>query len=160
MGVYRMELKEGITRIIDRIPMPNGIALSPDQKRLYVTCNDEGAEDGSRPPEGSVWEFEILSGGGVEFRSVLVRFPGHRFPDGMTVDSRGHLYVAIRDERAPGVAVFAPDGKAVAWIPVPEVPSNVAFGRPPRDSSLYITAGGSLYRIETLQRGFFAIRWK
>jgi gluconolactonase len=159
MGVYRLDRNGALTLITKRIPMPNGIALSPDQKTLYVACNDEGAEDGSRPPEGNISSFDILPDGSVQFHAVLIRFANTRLPDGMAVDARGNLYVAIRDEAKPGVAVITPAGAEIAWIPVPEVPSNVGFGRPPRDSTLFITAGRSLYRIETLQKGSFAARW-
>jgi gluconolactonase len=158
MGVYRLGPDGSVSLLTGQIPMPNGIALSPDRKTLYVACCFEG--DRSLPAEGSIRAFDVEQDGSVKFRSVLVRFADTRLPDGIAVDLRGHVYVAIRDEAAPGIAVITPEGKEVAWIPVPEVPSNVAFGRPPDDAMLYITAGRSLYRIPTLQRGFFAAGWQ
>ena len=88
-------------------------------------------------------------------KRVLVTYPSDAGPDGFAVDRAGRLYVAVRDEKAPGIGVYAPDGNRVDFIRTPEVPSNVEFARPPADDLLYITAGGSLYRVRTAQRGFF-----
>ncbi len=159
MGVYRRDPDGKLTLLIDDVPMPNGIGLSPDESIIYVGCNDEGAEavhgGVARPPRMELLAYRLSPDGSAHSRRVLVRFPPDAGPEGFAVDRGGRLYVAVRDEKKPGIGVYTAEGQQVGWIPLPEVPSNVAFGRPPHDRTLYITAGGSLYRLEIMQRGFF-----
>jgi gluconolactonase len=69
------------------------------------------------------------------------------------VDAEGNLYVAVRDETRPGIYVYSPKGKELAYIPT-EIPTNVAFGRGAESKTLYITAGKSLYRIQMMKNGY------
>jgi gluconolactonase len=70
------------------------------------------------------------------------------------VDSEGNIYAAVRDEARPGVAIYNRQGTEIGFISLPEIPSNVAFDRPPHADRLYVTAGGGLYRITLTKRGF------
>lgn len=155
MGVYRIDTGGKTVRIISDLPMPNGIALSPDEKTLYVGCFDEGSDDGNRSAASYIKAYRLSPGGTPGEERTIARFPSGRGPDGMTTDASGALYVAVRCENNPGIAVYDSSGKEF-WIPVPEQPTNVAFARPPDDNILYITAGGSLYRIRTDRHGFFS----
>jgi gluconolactonase len=149
-GVYRLDRAGNSSLLIGDIPNPNGIALSPDQTRLYVGCYDEG-----EPKVMRIVEYSVTSTGAAEFRKIFADYTPRDGPDGFAVDSRGDLYVALRDESRPGIAVYSPAGDEIGFLPLPEVPSNIAFDRPPHCSRLYITAGKSLYRMTVGREGHF-----
>ena len=71
----------------------------------------------------------------------------------MVCDKEGNVYVAVRDETRPGIYVYSPEGKELAYLKT-EVPTNVGFGRGDEAKTLYITAGKSLYRIQTTKVGY------
>ena len=59
----------------------------------------------------------------------------------------------MRDETKPGIYVYSPEGKELAYIKT-ELPTNVGFGRGAESKTLYITAGKSLYRIKLNAEGY------
>ena len=61
--------------------------------------------------------------------------------------------LAIRAENRPGIYVYSPEGKELAYLKT-EVPTNVGFGRGEAAKTLYITAGKSLYRIGLTKEGY------
>lgn len=141
--------REKITRILnvaaapaddrptpDNLIRPNGIALSPDGKTLYVI--DHGADCVNRYP--------VQSPGIIGKGERIAYTP---WPDGMTVDQEGRLYVTS-DE---GVIVLNPDGKWIGVITVAERPANCTFGGQDY-RTLFVTACKSLYGIETQTRGW------
>jgi gluconolactonase len=71
----------------------------------------------------------------------------------MTVAADGRIVATAGTGALAGVYVFSTAGTLQGIIPVPEPPTNVEFGGPDR-TTLYITAGKSLYRIETTMTGF------
>jgi gluconolactonase len=160
-SVYRIDPDGTVTRVITQpaIERPNGIALSPDEKTIYVvdSCHVVG---GNR----KIWAFE-LSADGVPGRQKLVfDFAPGRGGDGMAVDSRGNLYVAggmyrprgphETDEVPPGIYVMTPAGQLLGRIPIPEdVITNVTFGGDDL-KTLYITAGRTLYSIAVTVVGY------
>jgi gluconolactonase len=75
-------------------------------------------------------------------------------PDGLVCDVAGNLYVAVRDETRFGIFVYTPEGKQLDYLPTPERPTNLGFGRGRDARILYITAGGSLYRIQVEKAGY------
>ena len=76
--------------------------------------------------------------------------------DGMTVDVAGNFYVAVRSEAAPGLYVYAPDGKQLACVPTgKELPTNVAFGWGDDGNLLYLTSGKRLYTIRMAKKGWY-----
>jgi gluconolactonase len=154
MGVYRLNGDGSLTLLIKDVPMPNGIAIAPDERALYVGCYAEASDAGKGA--AFVAAYDLLTDGSARFRKVLITFPDAAGPDGMELDVQGNLYVAIRDEINPRVGVYSPGGAALGMIPLPEVPSNVAFGRNADAKTLYITAGGSLYRTTVQNEGYHA----
>jgi sugar lactone lactonase YvrE len=133
-GVYR--LKGGkLTLVVDDFVRPNGIALSPDEKRLYV--NDS--------QEGHIRVFDIKADGTLANGRLFadMKDPGKDgVPDGMKVDIKGNVYSTGPE----GVWVFSPQGKLLGKIIPPEVPANVGWG----DSdyrTLFMTARTGLYRV-------------
>ena len=152
---------------------PNGVAISPDQKTLYVVSNDNGASgferlnsgDANAPKQAdkvdvplrkgfmALTAYDLAADGTVKFRKTLVDYAPFDGPDGLVVDQDGNLYVAVRAENRPGICVYSPEGKELAYIKT-EVPTNVGFGRGANAKTLYITAGSSLYRIQLNRAGY------
>ncbi len=128
-GVFLISPRGELTLLASDFDRPNGIALSPDEKKLYVA-------DTAR---SHVRVFDISSDGTLKDGKVFVNVPG---PDGMSIDSKGNLYVTSN-----GVAVFDAKGKKLGEIKVPERPANCGFGGTD-NKTLFVTARTSLYRIK------------
>jgi gluconolactonase len=160
-AVYRIDPDGSVHRIITDAGKPNGLAVSPDQKTLYVISHDNGSTGiGRLPPEAKLHKgqmallaYDLKPDGTATFRKTLVDYAPQDGPDGMVCDVEGNLYVAVRDETRPGVRVYSPDGKELANITT-EIPTNVGFGRGKESRTLYITAGKSLYRIRVNKEGY------
>jgi gluconolactonase len=129
-GVYHIAPDGKMTLIAQPKGRPNGIALSPDGRILYVANTDER----------NVRAYDLDANGAASNEQVLVpKLPGG--PDGMRTDAKGNLYVTAR-----GIAVYSAKGEPLGVIPVPENPRNCAFG----DSdfrTLYITGQKSLFKV-------------
>lgn len=161
MAVYRIDKDGSVHRIITNAGKPNGVCVSPDQKSLYVVSNDNGATGFERLSEDvkllkgrmALLAYDLHKDGTAMFRKVLVDYSPEDGPDGLVVDAEGNLYVAVRDETKPGIHVYSPEGKTLAYIKT-EIPTNVGFGRGAERRTLYITAGKSLYRIKVKKPGY------
>lgn len=169
-SVYRIDLDGSVNRIITDAGKPNGVAISPDQKTLYVVSNDNGSTAIDRLKRGNATQsdkvetvlrkgymalmaYDLAADGTAKFRKTLVDYAPYDGPDGLIVDKDGNLYVAVRAENRPGIYVYSPEGKELAYIKT-EVPTNVGFGRGNQANMLYITAGASLYRIRLNRTGY------
>jgi gluconolactonase len=160
-AVYRLDTDGTLHRVITDVGKPNGVCISPDQKTLYVVSNDNGSfAIGATPKDAPLHKgqmallaYDLRSDGSAKFRKVLVDYAPQDGPDGLVVDMDGNLYVAVRDETRPGIYVYSPEGKELAYIKT-ELPTNVGFGRGPDSRTLYITAGHSLYRIRLNREGY------
>jgi gluconolactonase len=154
-GVYRIDTDGSIHRIITDAGKPNGVAVSPDQKSLYVVSNDNGstglplaaadpggmtAEDPSHKGRMALLAYDLAEDGSAAFREVLVDYLPEDGPDGLVCDVEGNLWVAVRDAKRPGIVCYSPQGEELAYIPTP-VPTNVAFGRGETAKTLYLTYG-------------------
>ncbi len=142
-AVYYIAADGKVSRLIDDLPNPNGALLSPDEKTLYVIPSGQ-AEMMAYPVEapGKI-------GKGRVFCTLKQRREGGKSGgDGLTVDEKGNLYITSE----LGLQVFAPDGKLLGIIALPEVPANVEFGG--KDlKTLYVTARTSLYTIPMEVKG-------
>ncbi len=161
MAVYRIDTDGTVHRIIADAGKPNGVAVAPDQKSLYVVSNDNGALDLFRLGEGmkshkgrmALLAYNLEPDGSASFSRVLVDYAPEDGPDGLVMDTEGNLWVAARDAKRPGIIAYTPDGKEKAYIPTP-VPTNVGFGRGDNSHILYITAANNLYRIQVGKKGY------
>jgi gluconolactonase len=151
-SVYRIDPDGKVVRIINDLERPNGLAVSPDQKLLYVIDNNN-AEKGSR----KIYSYELGEDGAAGRRRVIYDFGVSRGGDGMCLDIQGNLYVAagLNTPNPPaesglargGVYIISPEGKLIGFIPIPEDAStNCTFGDADM-KTLYITAGKTLFRI-------------
>lgn len=158
--VYRIDPDGALTRIIEDMERPNGIAVSADQKTLYVIDNNNSIPRGSR----KVYAYELKLDGLVGQRRVFHDFGTGRGGDGMCLDIRGNVYIAAGlNTPAPpaedssvkaGVYVFSRVGKQISFIPIPEdMVTNVAFGDPDL-KTLYITSGKTLFRVRLNLPGY------
>ena len=143
-GVFRIEESGVVTKLETSAKKPNGLAISPDGKTLYVA--DTG------PARSVLLALAIQSDGSLKPARVLKDFGDGRGIDGMTVSAKGEIGAAAGGGILAGIYVYSPEGIPLGFLATPEVPSNVEFGGPNR-STLYITAGKSLYRVETHMSG-------
>jgi gluconolactonase len=143
--VYRFDPRtKSLTVVADDFDKPNGIAFSPDEKKLYVA--DTG---GSHDPDGAhhIRVFDVIDGRKLARGRVFAEIsPG--LADGFRLDTDGNVWTSAGD----GVHCFSPRGELLGKILVPEVVSNVCFGGPKRNR-LFITATTSLYAAYVCQVG-------
>jgi gluconolactonase len=123
-----------VMRVIDDLKQPNGIIGTPDGKILYVA--DIGAK--------KTFRYQIQPDGSLKEKKLFCEMGS----DGMTIDNEGNIYLT-----GNGVFVFAPDGKQIEHIEVPESWSaNVCFGGKDRQT-LFITASKGLYGLRMRVKG-------
>jgi gluconolactonase len=137
--VFRFDLKTKNLRVLAKdFDKPNGIALSPDGKRLYVA-------DSGKPRHIRV--FDVAADGGISNGRVFCVID-NGVPDGIRCDADGRVWSSAGD----GVRIFDPSGKLLGTIPVPESPANLCFGG--KDGkTLFLTARTSLYAIDVRVKG-------
>jgi gluconolactonase len=131
--VYRLDGDRILRLLLSNVPSPNGIALSPDDRVLYlaVICANQ------------VWRTRLDAAGRIGKVGVYVQLAGRSGgPDGIAVDERGNLVVA---QIGSGIVwLFGALGEPLLRIDCTEgrMPSNIAFGGPER-RTLYITEAES-----------------
>lgn len=172
-AVYRIDPGGKVKRVISQpdIQRPNGIAITPDARTLYVV-DSHSAQGGNR----LIWSFPVSEGGEVDVERGLpfFDFGNGRGADGIRLDVEGRLWAAAgialprtHGESAdvpPGIYILkrradlgdgtAPVGELVGRIPIPEdVITNLAFGGPDR-KTLYVTAGKSIFKVPIAVSGY------
>ncbi len=167
-GVYRIDLDGKVHRLIAReVERANGVLISKDGKWLYVADNNNDSKNGAR----KLWRFPRNSDGSVELKKqeLIFDWKEGRGPDGLKEDQAGNLYVAggLNKPNLPfepdaaikgGIYVInpnlPPEKRLVTFLPIPtDEVTNCAFGG--SDSkTLYITGGGVLYSIKTVNAGY------
>lgn len=134
-GVYRLAPDGTLTLLVKDFVRPNGIALSPDEKKLYV--NDTA--------KNHIRVFDIQADGNVDagkiFATMDSKEPGGA--DGMKVDIKGNVY----STGPGGVWIFNSKGDYLGKISPPEGPANIGWGGE-ENKTLYMTAQTGLYRVE------------
>lgn len=137
--IYRFDPKTKNLRVLSKdFDKPNGIALSPDGKTLYVA-------DSGKPKH--IRAFDVDADGGISNGRVFCTIDKGA-PDGIRCDADGRLWSSAGD----GVRVFDTIGKLLGTIAVPESPANLCFGGAD-GKTLFMTARTSLYAIEVRVKG-------
>lgn len=147
-GVYRIPADGGELQLLvgrDTYQQPNGLCFSPDERLLYVNDTDQA----------NIRVYDVRVDGRLENESVFadglfatgsdgVRDDDLGVPDGMKCDELGNVWVT-----APGgLGVFAPDGRLLGRIRVPQKVANLCWGGP-EWRTLFLTASSSVYALET-----------
>ncbi|MBD2125688.1 SMP-30/gluconolactonase/LRE family protein [Microcoleus sp. FACHB-1] len=134
-GVYRLSSDGKLTLLVKDFVRPNGIAFSPDEKKLYVNDSEKG----------HIRVFDVKSNGTLENGQLFAELKDpskNGVPDGMKVDLEGNVY----STGPGGIWIFSPSGNLLGILEVPEVAANLTWGDEDY-KTLYITASNSLYRI-------------
>jgi gluconolactonase len=141
-SVYRIASNHSLTLLTRDLLAPNGLAFSPDGKYLYI--DDDKTKNIYRydfHKDGTI-------SGGMVFGTLIDR--GSRgSPDGMRVDKHGRLFVSGPN----GIWVFNHNGEHIGTVQMPHSMANLAWGGHGY-SKLYITAGNTVYILQTKTHGF------
>jgi gluconolactonase len=170
-AVYRIDSDGDTSEVTRDVEKPNGIAVSPDQRTLYVADTNNGTDrivpgaTAAKKGAMKIYAFPLSAAGTVDGpRRIVIDFGGEDGCDGMAVDARGNLYLTVRSPSRPGVLVVDPGGRELAYIATgpsqPDaaeptgLPSNCEFGIGPESRTLYVTVDKSLYRIRLKIEGY------
>ncbi len=144
-GVYVAHPDGRVNLVSGSMTFPNGIALSPDQRKLYVNQSDPGApiiRVFSLKADGTADEGQVFFDARKLAQSGR---PG--MPDGLKVDALGNLW----STGPGGVLIISPTGEHLGTLMTGEPTANCNWGED--GTVLYITSNHSLLRIQTRVRG-------
>ena len=164
-AVYRLDPGGEVERVLTqpRIERPNGLAVTPDDRTLYVIDSHTRA-GGNR----KVWSFDIGHDGNLKNQRMVFDFGRGRGGDGMRLDDRGNLWIAAgillprhdgeTADVPAGIYVITPKGELLGCIPISEdVCTNLAFGGPER-KDLHVTSGKTIFKIPLAVSGYALLR--
>ena len=143
-GVYRRSASGEVTLLTNEMTRPNGLAFSPDEKRLYVAQSDQKA---------AIWRvFDVkpdgtIGNGRVLFDATKMTAARRGLPDGLKIATEGNLFAT----GPGGVLIFSAEGKHLGTILTGQATSNCAFGDDGR--TLYMTADDYLMRVRVKAKG-------
>lgn len=161
-NVYRLAPDGKLTAVLTDLVNPNGLAFSPDERKLYVV-------EWKGTPNRSIWSWDVGADGTLGNKAKLIDAADQGALDGFRVDRDGNLWCGWgsngalqaepsdvggrkafqlrgRSEDLDGVMVFNPQGKAIGFIRLPERCANLCFGGPKRNR-LYMASCHSLYAL-------------
>jgi gluconolactonase len=150
-AVYYVKPDGAVKRVVSNVVFPNGIALSPDRKTLYL-ANTQGKyllaydvrDDGSLENARNFAELEVS-------KENIAKKSEMSGADGVAVDSAGNVFVATT--QGLGIQVFDKNGKHLGNIPCTAATNNCAFGG--KDlKTLYVSAKDGIYKIAMKNKGF------
>lgn len=135
-GVFHLTPRGELNVIARMDKRPNGVALSPNGRLLYVNGADERV----------VRVFDVdRSGNATNPRILISGIEG--VPDGLRTDEKGNLYIAAKT-----LLIYSPTGQLLRSVSLPETPANLEFGDPDL-MGLYITARTSVYHMRMPVKG-------
>lgn len=142
-GVFRL-YNDSLTLIDSTLSWPNGIALSPDERYLYVANLEIIRVNGEDQYQVFWMRYTLNERGEAEEKTIFftasdTSLPGG--PDGMKVDKTGNLFLT----GPGGILVVDAEGTHLGTISIPEPATNLAFG--PKEKELYITARSTVVRM-------------
>jgi gluconolactonase len=140
--VYRLDPATGqMTVAVGDMKRPNGLAFSPDEKLLYVI--DTPGALGPR----AIYVYDVVDNGTKTANGRVFNTAEPGGSDGFRIDVQGNLWCGWSGgEAEDGVAVFAPDGKMIGRVMLPERCANICFGGRKRNR-LFMAAGQSVYSL-------------
>ncbi len=147
--VYRLDGRTGQATVVVEglVQRPNGLAFSPDEKKLYVIESEPGRR--------AIYVFDV-AGDGTKLANgrILITCTKEETPDGFRVDADGNLWCGWGMGRAEldGVRIFNPQGAPIGHIELPERAANVCFGGPKRNR-LFMAASHSIYALYVNTQG-------
>jgi gluconolactonase len=146
MNVYRVDGQSGEASVVaDGIVAPNGLAFSPDERKLYIV------ESRSEPRR--ILVHDVVDGRKLANRKVLIDAGPHGTPDGFRCDIDGNLWCGWgMTEALDGVRIFNPAGEPIGHIALPERCANLCFGGRHRNR-LFMAASHSLYALYVNTQG-------
>ena len=146
MNVYCVDGKTGaVTLVADGIDGPNGLAFSPDEKKMYIVA--------SRGDPRMILVYDVVGSGDKLANGKMLIDAGPNTPDGFRLDIDGNLWCGWgMTPELDGVRVFSPQGEPIGHISLPERCANVCFGGKKRNR-LFMAAGHSLYALYANTQG-------
>ena len=139
-SVYRLAPDNALTLLTDELKAPNGLAFSPNGKYLYIDDDEKR----------NVRRYSFRKGAisnGIDFGDMKDS-ESHGVPDGMKLDRKGHLFVSGPN----GIWVWNSKGVHIGTVQMPHGMANLTWGGPDY-SKLYITAGNTIYVLQTKSKG-------
>ena len=144
--VYRIDGRSGeMTVVVDDMERPNGLCFSPDESKLYVVDTPGGPK--------TVHVYDVVDQGTklADGRLFFDAMPG--YADGIRCDTEGNVWCGFSGgEGQDGVAVFAPEGKMIGRVLLPERCANLCFGGRKRNR-LFMAASQSIYSVYVEAQG-------
>jgi gluconolactonase len=168
-NVYRIDAGGKLTAVITDLLNPNGLAFSPDEKKLYVV-------EWRGTPNRSIWSYDVGADGSLANKVKLIDADGPGSLDGLRVDRDGNLWCGwgfsgafapqaidvgggmkahlplAKSEDMDGVKVFNAQGRPIGFIRLPERCANLCFGGP-KNNRLYMASSHSLYALYVESHG-------
>lgn len=168
-NVYRLGADGKMSAVITDVLNPNGLAFSPDEKKLYVV-------EWRGTPNRSLWSYDVSADGtSLTNKTKLIDAADQGALDGFRLDRDGNIWCGWgsngallpepvdmngrkvfqlrgKSEDLDGVMVFNPQGKAIGFIRLPERCANLTFGGP-KNNRLYMASCHSLYALYVESHG-------
>jgi gluconolactonase len=153
-SVYRIAPDGKLGLVTTEIAGPNGLAFSPDEKKLYIV-------ESRAQPNRLIWAYDVGADGvTLSNKTKLIDANGPGAFDGIRVDTDGNIWCGFGSNGAPnakgeeldGVKVYNPEGKAIGFIRLPERCANLTFGGA-KKNRLFMAASHSLYAVYVEARG-------
>jgi gluconolactonase len=141
-NVYRLDPDSGrATVVAEGVDGPNGLCFSPDEKILYIV-ESRGA------PTRKILAYDVTANGQALTNKRAHIDCGRGAADGMRCDADGNLWCGwgMGSPDLDGVVCFAPDGKMIGRIALPERCANLCFGGVKRNR-LFMAASQSVYAL-------------
>lgn len=158
-GVYRIDEHGKTALLLADVARPNGIALTLNQKGLYVVEHDTMMNDRriadvpTRNGPMRILRYKLLEDGRASERKIFVDYGDESGADGIALDAEGRVYAGVMSATRPSVRVYDWEGTEICAIPTPERPTNIVIVTLDDGPWLYITATTSLYRIAVTTPG-------
>jgi len=147
MNVYRVDGQSGAATVVaDGINAPNGLAFSPDEKKLYIVE--------SRGVPRKILVYDVVGDGSkIANGKVLIDAGPDGTPDGFRCDIDGNLWCGWgMTAELDGVRIFNPAGDPIGHVALPERCANLCFGGRHRNR-LFMAASHSLYSLYVNTQG-------